>query len=252
MPKPSETAVEFRAVTRRFALRGPPAGFKHALLNLPAVLRQARARPQHLALDQVSFRVEAGEGCGIFGPNGSGKSTLLALAAGVLRPSSGQVLVRGRACPLLALGAGFHGDLTGRENAVLNGMILGLSRREARARLPQVEEFAGVGAFLDEPLRTWSSGMVARLGFAVAVHTDPEILLVDEVLAVGDAAFQARCLDRLAALRRAGTTLLLVGHDRATLARHCDRILHLQAGRLAGVEVTGAPPAAPRALAVPA
>lgn len=252
MPKPSEPAVEFRAVSRRFTLRGPPVGFKHALLHLPAVLRQARARPQHVALDALSFRVAPGEGLGILGPNGSGKSTLLALAAGVLRPSSGEVVVRGRTCPLLALGAGFHGDLTGRENAVLNAMILGLSRREALARLPRVEEFAGVGAFLDEPLRTWSSGMVARLGFAVAVHTDPGILLVDEVLAVGDAAFQARCLERLAELRRAGATLLLVSHDRGTLARHCDRILHLQAGRLAGLEQAGSPPAAPRPLAVPA
>ncbi|HZJ73045.1 MAG TPA: ATP-binding cassette domain-containing protein, partial [Planctomycetota bacterium] len=184
---------------------------------------------------------------------GSGKSTLLALAAGALRATRGRVVVRGRVCPLLATGAGFHGDLTGRENAVLNGMILGLSRREARERLEGIRAFADIGSFFDEPLRIYSAGMIARLGFGVAVHTDPDVLLVDEVLSVGDEAFQARCMERLGELRRRGTTLLIVSHQRQHLARYCDRLLQLRSGRIQALgpaaEVLAATAAMPGATA---
>jgi len=224
--------VEFRGVSKSYVLHGPPLGIKHTLLHLPAVLREARSRPVFMALDGADFTVERGECFGVLGPNGSGKSTLLALAAGALRPTRGEVIVRGHVCPLLETGAGFHGDLTGRENALLNGMILGLSRRQVRERLEGIRAFADIGSFFDEPLRTYSAGMVARLGFGVAVHTDPDLLLVDEVLAVGDEAFQERCLEHIDALRRRGTTMLIVSHDRRLLARHCDRVLQLRAGRI--------------------
>jgi lipopolysaccharide transport system ATP-binding protein len=232
LPKASEPVVEFRGVSKSYVLHGPPLGIKHTLLHLPRVLREARSRPTFLALDGVEFSVERGETFGVFGPNGSGKSTLLALAAGALRPTRGQVVVRGRICPLLEVGAGFHGDLTGRENALLNGMILGLSRRQALDRLPGIVAFADIGSFFDEPLRTYSAGMIARLGFGVAVHTEPDLLLVDEVLAVGDEAFQVRCMERIGELRRQGTTLLIVSHERRLLASHCDRVLRLGGGRV--------------------
>jgi lipopolysaccharide transport system ATP-binding protein len=237
--RPCETAskpvVEFRGVSKSYVLHGPPLGIKHTLLHLPSLLREARSRPAFLALEGISFTVARGESFGIIGPNGSGKSTLLALAAGALSPTRGQVVVRGRVCPLLAVGAGFHGDLTGRENALLNGMILGLSRRQARDRLPAIRAFADIGSFFDEPIRTYSAGMVARLGFGVAVHTDPDLLLVDEVLAVGDEAFQARCMERIEALRRRGTTLLIVSHQREHVARFCDRVLQLRGGRIESI-----------------
>ena len=232
MPRDSEAIVEFRGVSKSYVLHGPALGLKHTLLHLPSVLREARSRPTFLALDGVDFTVERGESFGIYGPNGSGKSTLLGLAAGVLRPTRGEVVVRGRVCPLLETGAGFHGDLTGRENALLNGMILGLSRREALAQLPGIRAFADIGSYFDEPIRTYSAGMTARLGFGVAVHTAPDLLLIDEVLAVGDEAFQARCMERLDELRRAGTTLLIVSHERERLARFCDRVLRLARGRV--------------------
>ena len=238
MPRASDPIVEFRGVSKSYVLHGPPLGLKHTLLHLKAVVREARSRPAFTALDGIDFTVERGECFGVFGPNGSGKSTLLALAAGALRPTRGEVIVRGHVCPLLETGAGFHGDLTGRENALLNGMILGLSRRQARERLEGIRAFADIGSFFDEPLRTWSAGRVARLGFGVAVHTEPDVLLVDEVLAVGDEAFQERCLHHIDALRRRGTTLLIVSHDSRLLARHCNRVLRLRGGK---VEALGPP-----------
>ena len=261
MPKASEPVVEFRGVSKSYLLHGQPLGIKHTLLHLPRVLQEARSRPSFQALDGVDFAVQRGEAFGVFGPNGSGKSTLLALAAGALRPTRGQVVVRGRVCPLLATGAGFHGDLTGRENAVLNGMILGLSRREAKDRLPRIQAFADIGSFFDEPIRIYSAGMVARLGFGVAMHTDPDVLLVDEVLSVGDEVFQARCMERMAELRRGGTTLLIVSHQRQHLSRYCDRLLQLKSGRIQALgptadvlKATALPPspAAPAAPAAPA
>src|SRR6266446_4655928 len=199
-------------------------GLKQSLLHLPDLIRQMRAQ-RFLALEDVSLEVKRGEAVGIIGRNGSGKSTMLALIAGVIQPQSGTVEVLGRVAPLLELGAGFHFELTGRENIVLNAVLMGLTRRQAGQRLDAIIAFSGLEAFLDEPLRTYSSGMVARLGFSVAAHLDPDILLIDEILAVGDASFQQKCLGRIAELQQSGKTIVLVTHDLRAVERWCDEAI---------------------------
>jgi ABC-type polysaccharide/polyol phosphate transport system ATPase subunit len=184
------------------------------------------------ALEDVNLTVFRGETLGIVGPNGAGKSTLLKVVARVLAPSSGSLWIRGRVSPLLELGAGFHPELTGRENVLLNGTLLGHTRREILAKLPEILDFAQVDGFIDAPLRTYSSGMAARLGFAVATAWEPEILLMDETLAVGDEAFRAKCLSRLQGFRRNGTTVLLVSHDLGSVRSACDRAVWLEHGRI--------------------
>ncbi len=166
------------------------------------------------------------------GPNGAGKSTLLRLIGGVGRPDEGQVTVQGRIGALLDLGAGFHPDLTGRENVFVNGVIAGLTRHEVAQRFDAIVDFAELGAFIDNPLRTYSTGMQMRLGFAVAVHIDPEILLIDEILAVGDLAFQRKCLDRIAQFKDEGCTIILVSHDANSIQQLCDEALWLRRGKL--------------------
>ena len=207
-------------------------GLKESLLHLPDVIRRVRTQPFR-ALDDISLEVRKGEAVGIIGGNGSGKSTLLALIAGVIRPQAGTIEVHGRVAPLLELGAGFHYELTGRENIVLNGVLMGLTRREVAARMEAIVAFSGLEDALNEPIRTYSSGMVARLGFSVAVHLDPEILLIDEILAVGDAHFQAKCYDRLDEFRRQGATLVIVTHALAEVQRLCDRAVWLDGGKIA-------------------
>jgi lipopolysaccharide transport system ATP-binding protein len=207
-------------------------GLKHNLLHLPDLIRRLKA-DRFLALDDVSLEAKRGEAVGIIGPNGSGKSTMLGLIAGVIQPQAGTVEVLGRVAPLLELGAGFHYELTGRENIVLNAVLMGLTRREVTERLDAIVAFSGVEAFLDEPLRTYSSGMVARLGFSVAAHLEPDILLIDEILAVGDAHFQAKCHERLADFRRQGVTLVIVSHAIEEVRLLCDRVVWLEAGRIA-------------------
>ncbi len=185
------------------------------------------------ALTEVSFRVEPGETVGVIGANGSGKSTLLKLLAGIVRPTSGSVEVDGRLAALLELGAGFHPEISGRENVEVAGLLLGLSKREVAAKLPEIVRFAGVEEFLDAPVKTYSSGMAVRLGFAVAAHSDPDLLLVDEVLAVGDEAFAHRCLEKFSEFERAGKTLLFVSHDLALVSARCRRAIWLDHGRIA-------------------
>jgi lipopolysaccharide transport system ATP-binding protein len=185
------------------------------------------------ALTDVSFEVRPGEVVGIVGPNGSGKSTLLKLLAGIVRPTSGRVEVRGRLAALLELGAGFHPEISGRENIEINGLLLGLTRRQIADRFDEIVRFAELEAFLDAPLKTYSSGMAVRLGFAIAAHSDPDILLVDEVLAVGDEAFAHRSLEKFAEFERAGKTILVVSHDLALVAERCRRAIWLDGGRLA-------------------
>jgi lipopolysaccharide transport system ATP-binding protein len=182
----------------------------------------------------VSFEVHRGEIYGLLGKNGAGKSTILTMVSGVQRPTSGTIRVQGKISPLLELGVGFAPELSGRENALLNGILLGLRRREMEGRLPQILEFAGLTDFADQPLKTYSSGMQARLGFAVAVSTDPDVLLVDEALAVGDAEFTERCLTRIAEIRAQGATILFVSHDLEMVAKICDRAGWLSNGRLMG------------------
>jgi ABC-type polysaccharide/polyol phosphate transport system ATPase subunit len=187
------------------------------------------------ALRDVTLEVKQGESFGIIGHNGAGKSTLLKLIARVLRPTSGRVRVWGRVAPLLELGAGFDYELTGRENVYLNGTVLGHSRANIAQRFDRIVDFAGVRDFIDLPLRTWSTGMVARLGFAVATDVDPDILIIDEVLAVGDAEFQTRSKERMQSLFRQGQTILMVSHNLATIAEACQRVAWLDHGCLRAV-----------------
>lgn len=184
------------------------------------------------ALSDVTFTIEKGTTVGVIGENGSGKSTLLKLLAGIHRPTSGSIEARGRIAALIELGAGFHPEISARENVEINGMLMGLSRREIAERLDAIVAFAGVERFLDEPVKTFSSGMVVRLGFAVAAHADPEILLVDEVLSVGDEAFTHRCLERIAEFQREGRTIVVVSHDLELVTATARRAMRLSDGRL--------------------
>lgn len=184
------------------------------------------------ALDGVDLEVRAGESVAVLGENGSGKSTLLSLLAGATWPTKGRVSIRGRVAPLLALGVGFQMDMSAPENAYVNASLLGLSRDDAASRLGDILAFAQLGEFVDVPLRSYSSGMIARLGFAVAMHIDADVLLVDEVLAVGDGAFQEKCLDRIRALREAGTTIILVTHDLSAARRVATRAVWLAGGKV--------------------
>jgi lipopolysaccharide transport system ATP-binding protein len=190
-------------------------------------------RSQLWALQDVNFDIEPGEAVGIIGRNGSGKSTLLQLLSGVTAPTTGEVRVSGRIAPLLSVGVGFHPELTGRENIFVNGAILGMRRAEVAARIEQIIDFAEVRDFIDTPVKFYSSGMFVRLGFAVAAHVDPDVLLIDEVLAVGDFAFQRRCFEYMAKLRSGGTTVILVSHNATAVEQFCDRGIVLRAGRKA-------------------
>ncbi len=210
------------------------AGLKTLVLN-PRLMMGRQDRDKFVALDGVSFQVHKGETFGIVGPNGAGKSTLLGLIAGILRPTSGKITVSGRISPLLELGVGFTLELTAAENVVINGVLLGLRRKEIEARMQDIIEFSGLGAFFDQPLKTYSSGMQVRLAFSVAIHVQPDILLVDEVLAVGDAEFQKKCLDRIATLRSNGVTIIFVSHNLQILAAMCDRAAYMSNGRLIAV-----------------
>jgi lipopolysaccharide transport system ATP-binding protein len=194
------------------------------------------ARPSRVerlpALTDVSFAIDRGESLGVIGTNGAGKSTLLSLIAGTSRPTSGRVQVDGRIGPLLELGAGFHLDLTGQENIYLNAALLGLSRAQVDARYNSIVEYSGLGAFIDAPVKTYSTGMSARLGFAVIAHIDPDILLVDELLAVGDREFQVKCKETMDQFLRRGVTVVLVSHDLAAIMSMCRRALWLEKGRV--------------------
>ncbi len=180
----------------------------------------------------VSFRVNDAETLGIIGRNGSGKSTILKIIAGVYRPTAGQVRVSGRVAALIELAAGFHPELTGRENILLNGLLLGLNKREIAEREQQIIDFAEIGEFIDSPVKQYSSGMFMRLGFAVAVQVDPDILLMDEILAVGDMSFQQKCLERLDDFRDRRKTIILVSHSMGAIREHCRRVLLIDSGHL--------------------
>ncbi len=198
-------------------------------------IRRLRGRISHhefWALRDISLQIEQGEVFGVIGRNGAGKSTLLKVISRVLHPTHGRVWIRGTVAPLLELGAGFHPELTGLENVFLNGTLLGRSQREITERLDSIVEFAGLGDFIEAPIRTYSSGMVARLGFAVAMAWKPDVLLLDEVLAVGDAAFQSKCTERIRSYREGGTTVLFVTHDLGALQTLCQRAIWIDHGEI--------------------
>ena len=225
--------VEFDHVSKRY-LVAAPAGVP-ATAAARFSLRRWRRAPKlpFWALRTVSFAVRRGETLGIVGENGAGKSTILKLLCGITTPTDGEIRLYGRVAALIEIGSGFHPELTGRENVFLSGTLLGMRRREIAAKLDAIVAFAGIDSFLDTPVKWYSSGMYVRLGFAVAAHLDAEILLVDEVLAVGDEAFQARCLARVEELRRGGATIVLISHDLAAVERVCERVLLIERGRVA-------------------
>jgi ABC-type polysaccharide/polyol phosphate transport system ATPase subunit len=220
--------IEAERLGKRYNLRHEGAGSLKSL-----VLRGRGARTEALwALRDVTFAVAPGETVGVIGHNGSGKSTLLGLMARVYRPTEGVLSVRGRVAPLLELGAGFHEDLTGLENITLHGSILGLSNRRMAELAPDIIAFSEIEDFIDTPLRTYSAGMVMRLGFSIAVHSDPDILLVDEVLAVGDESFQRKCYHRIAEFQAAGKTIVFVSHDLDAVERVAGRAIWMKHGRV--------------------
>lgn len=224
-------AISIENVSKKFVLRADRASsIKEAFL------RRGKAESKDFwALRDISFDIPKGSFYGIIGHNGSGKSTLLRLTAGIHRPTTGSITANGQISALLELGSGFHPDLTGRENVFLNGAMLGLPRKQMEKAIDEITEFSGIGDFIDAPVKVYSSGMHVRLGFAIAVHVDPEILLVDEVLAVGDEAFQRKCFDHIYALRRRGTTIVLVSHDAGTMESLCDEVAWLDHGELQSV-----------------
>ena len=202
-----------------------------SLRSLLGNRKNGQPEQYHLAVSDVTFSLQPGEALGVIGPNGAGKTTILKLLSRVTKPTSGTINVNGRMSALIELGAGFHQDLTGRDNIFLNGTILGLRRSEIRARFDKIVEFAGIGKYLDTPVKRYSSGMYARLGFAIAAHVDPEVLLVDEVLAVGDYPFQMKCYARMDELRTKGTSLVLVSHNMDAVRRVCGKGLVMYRGK---------------------
>ncbi len=232
MSAPVIVARDVAKLYRRFAHRNQFRTLKSALLT-GSVLSDLRPEETFTALDGVSFEVPRGATFGVIGENGSGKSTLLKLVAGITRPTRGSLAVDGRVSALIELGAGFHPEISGRENVSINGIMLGLTRREVERRFDAIVDFAELRDFIDAPVKTYSSGMYMRLGFAVAIHVDPEVLLIDEVLAVGDEAFTRKCLDKIAEFRRRGKTILFVTHSLGLVERMCDDVLWLRHGRTA-------------------
>lgn len=233
----SDVAVKFTNVSKRFRLGESHDSLRDLLSSwlrrLTGRNRGSNGKDEFWALRNVDFTVRHGEALGIIGPNGAGKSTALKLLAGILRPEHGAVEINGRLAALIEVGAGFHGDLTGRENIFLNGAILGMTRAEIRSKLDAIVAFAGLEQFINTPVKRYSSGMYARLGFSIASHVDPDILLVDEVLSVGDAVFRMRCLDRMHELLRNGTTLVFVTHYLEQMQSICHRAIVLERGSTA-------------------
>jgi ABC-type polysaccharide/polyol phosphate transport system ATPase subunit len=231
--------LKFDRVSKKYlvhekALAGDASS--HPLIRKLQSLR--RRATNFWAVHDVSFEVRRGEALGIIGHNGAGKSTILKLLSNITTPTSGEITVNGRLSALIEVGSGFHPELTGRENIYLNGSILGMRRREISRKLDSIVDFAGVRQFIDTPVKRYSSGMYVRLGFSIAAFLDPDILLLDEVLAVGDAAFQLKCLERITELKRAGTTIVFISHDLGAVERLCDRVLLIERGEVAA---SGAP-----------
>lgn len=227
-----DLAIHLRGVDKSFAIYERP---HHRLLESIVGTRWRSWHREFRALREIDLDIRRGETVGLIGRNGSGKSTLLQVICGILAPSAGKVDVRGRIAALLELGAGFNAEFTGRENVFLNGTVLGLTREEIEQRFDAILAFADIGEFIDQPVKTYSSGMYVRLAFAVAIHVEPEILVIDEALSVGDEAFQRKCFGRIERIRESGATVLFVSHGAATVAELCDRAVLLDAGEILAV-----------------
>jgi ABC-type polysaccharide/polyol phosphate transport system ATPase subunit len=226
----SSAVIRLQNVTQRFrVIQERPDTLRELFSKM---FRHQSSFHDFEAVKNASFEIPGGQTVGIIGRNGSGKSTLLKIIAGVYCPSAGKVEVKGSLAPLIELGAGFHHELTGRENILLNGLLMGYSKREMREREQSIVDFAEIGEFIDSPVKQYSSGMYMRLAFAVATEVDPEILVVDEILAVGDMSFREKCFERIRNFRRAGKTILLVTHDIRQVTEHCDRALLIDHGSI--------------------
>lgn len=224
----SDIAISFQNVTKTYPLYHHLTGGVKNLLFHPVKGFKLLKSTKFLALKDISFEVKKGETFGIIGKNGAGKSTILGLIAGVLKPNKGKIVVNGRVSPLLELGAGFHPELTGRENIVLKGVLLGLTRKEIMQKMDEIIEFSELQDFIDQPIRVYSSGMLARLGFSVIASLNPQIILIDEILAVGDETFQKKCLDRMLSFKKNGVTILFVSHSMEKINFICDRVMWLK------------------------
>jgi ABC-type polysaccharide/polyol phosphate transport system ATPase subunit len=232
MPSEEPYAVRLADVSKRYYLNRTTSWRLQDVIKHPRSIWKQRKGEAFWALSDVSLDVTRGEILGVIGSNGSGKSTLLRTMVGLSPPTQGTVSIHGRYAALFELSAGIHPSATGRENAYINALFMGLSKKRARELMPKILEFSGLGKFVDQPMRTYSSGMYVRLGFAVAVHVKPEILVIDEILAVGDADFQQKCFDHFAQLKQQSTTIILVSHNLATLREFADRVIHMDHGRL--------------------
>lgn len=231
LQKLSEYAIEFIDVKKEYTITNMYSqGVKGLFVNF--FRKNYLKTNKHIVINNLNLKIKKGEFVGFIGKNGAGKSTTLGLMAKVLYPTSGKVKINGRVAPLLELGAGFHNDLTGRENIMVNGVLLGLTRKEVKNKMDEIIEFSGLENFIDEPMRTYSSGMYMRLGFSVAVNIDPDILLVDEVLAVGDENFQKKCLEKMKEFKEKGITIIFVTHSLNIAETVCDRIAYIENGQL--------------------
>ncbi len=226
----TDPVIRLENVTQRFRVIHERPDTVRELFS--KIFRHSSSYHDFEAVKNVSFDIPHGQAVGIIGRNGSGKSTLLKIIAGVYRPSKGTVTVNGTLAPLIELGAGFHHELTGRENILLNGLLMGYSKRDMLERQQAIIDFADVGEFIDAPVKQYSSGMYMRLAFAVAIEVDPQILVLDEILAVGDMGFQLKCFERIRRFRESGKTILMVTHSMANVEEHCDRAILIDHGRI--------------------
>ena len=220
--------IRFEHVTKPYPLYHHFfSGLKNFIFNIPSAMKQLRSSG-FTALKDLSFTIQEGESVAFIGRNGAGKSTLLGLIAGVLKPTSGTIRVSKRVSPLLELGGGFHPELSGLENIQLNGVLMGLSRKQVAAKIDEIVAFSELGEFIHEPIRSYSSGMNARLGFSVIAHLEPELLLIDEVLAVGDASFQKKCFAKIKEFKARGVSVVLVSHNSSDIEMVCNRVIWIE------------------------
>ncbi len=230
-----DEVIIFKHVYKRYYFKNN-YGLKYLILKFPDYLKEKK-KNSFIALKDINLKVRKGEILGIMGPNGAGKSTILGLIAGIIKPDGGKILIQGRVAPLLELGAGFHPELTGIENVYLNAILLGMTKKEVDKKINKIIDFAEIGDFIEQPIRTYSSGMLARLGFSVAVHIEPEILLVDEILAVGDEKFQKKCISKMEEFKSKKITIIVVSHNKKQLLEMCNRIVFLNNGNIIGEEI---------------